>query len=425
MMFTSEPSLAQRIERMIGDSPVVDAYCRVPADRPGVTGLAGLLADRDVRVELRGAGMPDGDLEFEEPGDRFVARAIPYLKRMRNTATAWCLYRILRDLYDFTDPHVDETNVNELDDRISEFAAEPGWTNSVMANRANFAVIVTSECAKNASDHFASEKIVGMRDLSSIVSRTEGASLDAGYYDRLSRELGDRPGDADSLRTLLFAWLDQSLSTSAGIFRLNVPTDFSFAKPEASELATVLTHAGRGKPLSDEEIGIVANAVNRLVFTWHHEHGRAVQIAVNGDPNRASAAADSRLTSRWKTVLREFNKARFAFMIAPETLGWDASLLAREFPNAYVAASCWPTPIPAIIERDLAMMIQATPMTKVVGFSSGASSVEWVYGRFQLVKKSMAAAFAGLVDRRYYEEDEISPILRQILRETPRELYGL
>ena len=33
-MFTSEPSLAQRIERMIGDTPIVDPHTHIRCDQP-------------------------------------------------------------------------------------------------------------------------------------------------------------------------------------------------------------------------------------------------------------------------------------------------------------------------------------------------------------------------------------------------------
>jgi glucuronate isomerase len=41
------------------------------------------------------------------------------------------------------------------------------------------------------------------------------------------------------------------------------------------------------------------------------------------------------------------------------------------------------------------------------------------------VKKAMASAIAKLVETGYYEEDEVPPILKQILHDTPRDLYDL
>ncbi len=43
-MFTSEPSLAQRIERMISDTPIVDPHTHIRCGQPGAPDLAALMS---------------------------------------------------------------------------------------------------------------------------------------------------------------------------------------------------------------------------------------------------------------------------------------------------------------------------------------------------------------------------------------------
>ena len=43
-MFTSEPSLAQRVERMIGDTPIVDPHTHIRGDQPNAPDLASLMS---------------------------------------------------------------------------------------------------------------------------------------------------------------------------------------------------------------------------------------------------------------------------------------------------------------------------------------------------------------------------------------------
>ena len=61
-----------------------------------------------VKTELIAVGMPRERSRPALPPDERVRRSIPYLKRMRNTAMAWCLFRIFRDLYDFDEPNLTE-----------------------------------------------------------------------------------------------------------------------------------------------------------------------------------------------------------------------------------------------------------------------------------------------------------------------------
>src|SRR4051794_31363235 len=107
-MFTSAPSLSQSIERMIQETPIVDPHTHIHCDQPNAPDLAALMSYHWVKTELLAVGMLAADLDPSLPADERVRRSIPYLKRMRNTAMAWCLYRIFRDLYDFAEPDLTE-----------------------------------------------------------------------------------------------------------------------------------------------------------------------------------------------------------------------------------------------------------------------------------------------------------------------------
>jgi glucuronate isomerase len=166
---------------------------------------------------------------------------------------------------------------------------------------------------------------------------------------------------------------------------------------------------------------VVAGVVGRHILAWSHEQNRAVQVMLTG----ATTSVGPRWAYQWFEPLRTYSHARIAFMAQSPTSVPGAILLARTFPNAFLMSSWSELHVPTVIERDLAIMIQSVPMTKIVGFASGASSIEWVYARLQLAKKAMAGALAGPVDHRYYEEDEIPTILKQILLDTPKELFGI
>ncbi len=124
-MFTSEPPLTQRIERLIGQTPIVDPHTHLHCDRPAAPDLAALMGYHWLQTELRAVGMPVADLDGSLPPEERVRRSIPYLARMRNTAMSWCFHRILRDLYDFTDPEITLENYQGLMDRVEATGATP------------------------------------------------------------------------------------------------------------------------------------------------------------------------------------------------------------------------------------------------------------------------------------------------------------
>ena len=65
-------------------------------------------------------------------------------------------------------------------------------------------------------------------------------------------------------------------------------------------------------------------------------------------------------------------------------------------------------------------------MTKIGGFSSDAGSVGvGLWPSSNSSSKATASALAHLVETQvHFEEEEIPPLLRQVLHDTPRDLYG-
>jgi hypothetical protein len=124
-MFTSEPSVARRIERMIGDTPIVDPEAHPRGDQPAAPDLAGPLDDRGARAELRAGGMPAADLGTASRVDERVRRSLASPRRMRNAAAARCLSRIFRELYDFDAHHVTATDDRDLIDEIARTGQQP------------------------------------------------------------------------------------------------------------------------------------------------------------------------------------------------------------------------------------------------------------------------------------------------------------
>ena len=82
----------------------IDPHTHIRCEQPSAPDLAALMSYHWVQTELIAVGMPRADLDPSLPPEERVRRSIPYLRRMRNTAMAWCFYRILADLYGFAEP---------------------------------------------------------------------------------------------------------------------------------------------------------------------------------------------------------------------------------------------------------------------------------------------------------------------------------
>lgn len=438
-MFTSEPSLAQRIERMIAETPIIDTHTNLRADQLAVPDLAALLAEPGVRTELRSVGMPRADFNPALPVDERVRRTIPYLRRMRNTASAWCLYRIFRDLYDFGEPDLTESNYVELLDRVAATGRDPAWASSLLREQSNFRAFATNAANQGSDPAQIPANLFHWLDVTSLVAPALGeesapdaadaSPTDPNYYDALCALLGDRPNRTERLATLIGDWLGRTVTGSVRFTHARLPIDRGFSDPDEAHAQFVLTQYADDWDPADIDTEALAHYVTWQIFAWHHENRKPLQLAFGLEPPRGGHRRLPRFREDWSSdlaqALSRFKKARFELLTASDLLSQEVAELARQYPNAYASGYWQHTFVPPSIERTFGLRIQTAPMTKVVGFFSEASSVEWAYGKLQVAKKAMAAALARQVDAGYFEEHDLPPILHQVLHDTPRDLYGL
>jgi glucuronate isomerase len=435
-MFTTEPPLRQRIERMIEATPIVDPHTHLRLAEPSAPDLAALMSYHWVQTELRAVGMPAEDLDAGLPPEERVRRSLPYLKRMRNTAMAWCFYRILRDLYDVYEPDLDESNYREVLERVQASGRDPDWAYSVVRERCNIRTIVTSLGNRAEEPKRLTDRVFYMLDAHYLFCPGVATDLEPFFHGRTTKAPyleavsalvgGERPGSAERLETGLKDWLSRTVTGEVRFSNTFLPIEQRFYEPDRGEVDRLL---GRSEALTDREIDVLVNFVSWTVLEWHHENRKAFQMAVGAEyflcDGKSIPRSQERWTSEMARVFHRFSGARFDVMMASDVMSHEVAVLARQFPNVYATGYWWHNFFPGTIEKIFGLRVQMAPMSKIGGFLCDAYYAEWTYGKLQLVKKAMASALAKLVEQGFYEEDEVPPLLRQVLHETPRDVYGL
>jgi hypothetical protein len=249
------------------------------------------------------------------------------------------------------------------------------------------------------------------------------------YFEALESVLGERPSTTERLERLIFGWLDRTVTGRVRFTNTFLPIEHRFHPPDEAQAQFVLNQAGHDRDISEKEVDGLSSFVSWSVLKWHHENKKAFQIAVGAEYFICDGKSIPRFQETWTSEMARtfhfFNGARFDLMMASDVLSHDVAVLARQFPNVYASGYWWHNFFPMTIEKNVGLRVQVAPMTKVGGFLCDAYYAEWSYGKLQVVRKAMAAALARLVDSRFFEEDEIPPLLHQILHDTPRDLYGL
>ncbi len=437
-MFTSEPPLNQRIERLIERTPIIDPHTHLRCDQPQAPDLASLMSYHWLQTELRSVGMPAADLDPALPVDERVRRSLPYLKRMRNTAMAWCFYRILQDLFDFSEPELDESNYRAVVDRVEATGRDPKWSRHVLRERCNIRAVVTSlgnrsdDPARNPDDVFYmldAHYLFCPGVATDLTPFFPGRTTKAEYVEGLTAILGATPGSATQLDRGLRDWLDRTVTGRVKFSNTYIPIEQRFGAPDAAAVDAALAEAGRGRPLSEAQIDDLVRAVTWSTLGWHDDHRKAFQIAVGAEYFICDGKSIPRFQPDWTSEMartfHHFGNARFDLMMASDVLTHEVAVLMRQFPNVYASGYWWHNFFPATIERIFGLRLQVAPMTKVGGFLCDAYYCEWTYGKLQIVKKAIGAALAHLVETGFADEANLPGLLKQVLHDTPRDLYEL
>ena len=122
---TNTSELAKQLEQALAELPMFDVHTHLIGGQLGAQGLHDILLYHMGISDLYAAGCPSGNRLTEYPGwpsreeaQSRLEEAIPFLPNIRNTSTYWAMGRILRDLYDWTEPITTE-NWRRLDDTIA------------------------------------------------------------------------------------------------------------------------------------------------------------------------------------------------------------------------------------------------------------------------------------------------------------------
>ena len=430
-MFTSQPTLAERLERLIDDTSIVDPHTHIRVDQPHAPDLLSLLSYHWVQTELIAVGMPNDHLDPALPADELVKRLSPYLARMRNTAMAWCVSRIFRDLYD----HFDPLPTRSLFDAVAKAASDPnrGW--NILRERCGVETFVTS--LGNASQDKKPDFARFMLDAhylfcpgvaTDLTPFFPGRTKKSEYIDAIQSLFGEHPSSAARLKRNLFDWLDRTIAGPTRFSNTFIPIEQRFSAVDDARVDHLLLESKTARGLIDSEIDELVRFVSWNVLAWHHENRKAFQIAVGAEYFICDGKSIPRFQETWTSdmarVFHHFGNVRFDIMMASDVLSHEVAVLARQFPNVYASGYWWHNFFPITIEKIITSRLQIAPMTKFGGFFCDAYYAEWSYGKLQIVKKAMAAALRQ-VEARFLDEDDIPAILTQILHDTPRDLYDL
>jgi len=113
---------------MVCGMPLVDVHTHIDFKNPTASDPSQILLYHYIATELRSMGVPVEGIRARSRDP--VGDLIGYFKLIRNTATYWCLKRILSDLYGF-DSDIEPGGWAELRECIVSRFSDPTWARKI------------------------------------------------------------------------------------------------------------------------------------------------------------------------------------------------------------------------------------------------------------------------------------------------------
>ncbi|MBO3802971.1 MAG: hypothetical protein JTT11_03725 [Candidatus Brockarchaeota archaeon] len=421
----------ERIAEELDQVPAIDAHSHLDAERPQARDIGDILFYHFLRREFYSAGGNDEVLVSGRPLEERVEYFLSKLPMVKNTATYWCVRKILRDLYGLEED-LDGENWKRVNERIAETGGDDSWPEELLAKRLK---IRRTFCCVDRLDGGLMERFCRKP---SFLPHLEAFSFGPGYLDGLMsfvRGGGPLPENLKAAEERFGELVEGCMETGAKSFGSAVAEDFALMPCSEGSAEEAYRNYSLGKRISaDEKNALATRFLCRFLETVG---GRgAVQFYLGAGWKFGSRHPDygygesyvrvsHQLTGDLAKVFKGFPGVRFNVMFCAESMGQELTIVARMLRNVSLLGFWWHSLFPSYIERAISERVEALPANKWMLLGTDAYNCEWCYGKAKLVKDCLARVLARKVERGHLAIEDAKFLATRILYENAREACGV
>lgn len=419
--------MASSISDSITDVPVIDVHNHLNPRSLSPRGFGDIIFYHYIVTELRSAGLSISAEDVKDAGE--LRKIMPYMRRIRNTATYWGLIRILRDLYGLDIWEINEGNV---DDVVKVIDAVKGNEDRAIRVIRDYSKVRKSILTLNPLEpppSYDKSLFTGALRLDPLIPDVNAQSLRR-LGELTKVELRNIKDVDEALRRVFEGFRGHAVAVTLNL----QPDDLFFAlKPSQSHASPYFeTLMSRGV-VNPEGRDVLAAYILRRVLEISREMDLVVQVMLGAKrPVPGASPPDYAITFFNPTqllqltlIFAEYIDVKFDIIITDPLLNHASVVIAKNYPNVYLNGYWWYSMYPEVISSYLKLRLQALPYTKIGGFFSDAYVADWVYGKVTLIKHVLSSTLEEMVRQGYIRQDLAVEIANALFYRNPSELYGV
>jgi predicted TIM-barrel fold metal-dependent hydrolase len=415
--------------------PIVDAHEHLIEQSDSLARDVDLfdLFDRTyVKADFVSAGMAEEDwvrAEFDpEEGWR---RIRPYLNKVRNTAYYRSLIGAFRDLYDFTDDGLNDSNWRDLSEKIHAANKRKDWYRYVLKDKAHIEVCLLHRTGTGAFETdrefclpvlLVEPLLYGYAELVMAENRMRRRVLQFGRRS-LEIEYGVRVSSFEDYLGLVETIFEEAVARGAAAAKCPVAYRriLRFDAVGRSEAQRIFDKTD--SEVTPTEAKAFQDYMMHVVVQSTIDHGLPLQFHTgmqSGFGNVLSNSNPLHLTN----LISQYPEARFVLFHGSYPYVGELSVLAKTYPNVYLDFSWLPLISPEVAQRSLTEWLDTVPASKLE-WGGDCAHVESIYGHLLQFRDVLARVLTERVERGQTDLEGALTVARRILWDNPWELYGL
>lgn len=421
--------LVQEILKPLEALRLIDPHSHINPHSAASSTLADILGYHYYTELAHSAGLAKS--QIEEPGispKEKVARLVPWLRTIENTAQYSWLLEMCQVFFDFTDERITISNWESLYDTAARRMKSPGWEQTVLDRSGLDQVYLTNDF-DDPLEGFDTRRYVPCLRTDDLVFHLGKPEV----RDRLQKSSGITPSDSRSMKSAIDALFRHFVSHGARACAISLPPDFSPEPATAVAADAVVGKVFAGTELSADEMRLLSNFVfwSLAEFCVEYKLPFDLMIGVNrrvyeSGVYQGQDLYDKRISLiQYKRMLNAFPQVTFPISVLSETSNQELVSYAWIFPNVVTSGHWWYSNIPVFIERDCRSRLQAVPLTKQIGYYSDMYKLEFALPKFAMYRRILAKILAeDFVTDRGWTPERAVELGKAVLRGNVESIFG-
>lgn len=424
MMYYME--LVNKLYYEILDIEVVDIHEHLNPGKLAAESINDILFYHYITTELMCAGLDRKKFVNLPPKEKLI-EALPYFKFIRNTTTFWSLLQILRDLYKLNINTIDENSLEKIIEAVENMRKDFSWAYTVLKKFCKIKKSILTLNPLEVPPTYDRNIFVGSLRVDVLVQNISKDVL-INIENRYNIDIEDVETFDKALESI-FKEFDQHIVA----ITLPIQPDEVFKVVHKNEVSLYIKQLKTKGIVNSEARIILASYTLHKLLELCSRYRKVFQLMLGvkrpipnaSPPDYAITMYDPRQTIIITKLLAAHPDVKFDLIVADATFSHQITVIAKNYPNAYLSGYWWYSMYPEIIRNYLRLRLQMLPYNKIGGFFSDAYVVEWVYGKVLLTKKQIAYVLTEMIYEGYIDKNLAIEIAHAILHENASKLYNL